>query len=1059
MTTSQYLDIVNNRFKSGISREHSYRTDLEQLIRTLVPDVDVTNEPANVTDCGNPDYVISKKKIPIGYIEAKDIGKDLNAKGYKEQFTRYKNALDNLIITDYIWFQFFQDGELIFEVRIAEIENDKVKPFPENFNALENQLKDFCTFVGQTIKSSAKLAKMMASKARLFQGILEAATTSDEKSEANTSLQEQYKAFQQILIHDITPKAFADIYAQTLAYGMFAARLHDETLSDFSRQEAAELIPKSNPFLRKLFQYIAGYDIDERIITPVNNLAEVFRATDIKELLKDFGKSTQQNDPIIHFYETFLSEYDAKLRKARGVWYTPEPVVNFIVRAVDDILKTEFDLKDGLADTTKTKIKVKVTTADKRSKTGFTEMEKEVHKVQILDPATGTGTFLAEVIRHIYNKRFKAMQGVWSSYVENDLIPRLNGFELLMASYAMAHLKLDLLLKETGFVAKKDQRFKVFLTNSLEEHHPDTGTLFANWLSTEANEANYVKRDTPVMCIIGNPPYSVSSTNKGDWIETLVGDYKRNLNEKSYNSLSDDYVKFIRYGQYYIDKNGSGILAYISNNSFIDGITHRKMREHLLMSFDKIYIIDLHGNAKKKEISPDGSPDQNVFDIMQGVSINIFIKSDKKLKKELGNIFHCDFQGKRDYKYNILSSNSIASLDWDKLENVAPHYFFVPKNFDAEESYNKGFSIASLMKNLNPGVESGRDDFFIDYTKGDLKNKIENVFNNKNSIELKSKFGIKNTSSFKFESNLDSAIFDVDSIVKINYRPFDLRYTYYDNKLQRRASYDTFSHIISGSIGLIIKRGFDEINSAPVFITNSISDRRGWTRAGMQGAESITPLYLYPETNEQQTIEELTERTPNLNLKIVNQIAKQLGLTFTNEKEPNAQSFAPIDILDYIYAVLHSPTYREKYKEFLKIDFPRVPYPKDAATFWQLVALGKQIREIHLLESDQTENYITTYPKDGDNVVTRKMSKNSIGYEPTTATHGKVWINDEQYFDNVPLVAWEFYIGGYQPAQKWLKDRTDRELSFDDILHYQKIIVALNETNRLMQEIDKVDVE
>jgi type I restriction-modification system DNA methylase subunit len=632
MNITQYLAQLDTRFKSGISRENSYRADLESLIRELVQGVEITNEPANVTDCGNPDYVITRKKIPIGYIEAKDIDKDLKNKTYKEQFDRYKKALDNLVLTNYLWFQFFQGGELVHEIRIGEIEGNKIIPLTENFAQFETLIRDFCTFVGQTIKSSKKLAEMMAAKARLLENILERAVTSDEETHEDSSLKSQFETFKNILIHDLTPKGFADIYAQTLAYGMFAARLHDPSLQDFSRQEAAELIPKTNPFLRKLFQYVAGYDIDQRIKTTVDNLAEVFRATDVNALLSNFGKSTQANDPIIHFYETFLTEYDPKLRKSRGVWYTPEPVVKFIVRAVDDILKTEFNLPDGLADTSKTKIKIKdfaKATADMRSKTKQIEREVEVHKVQILDPATGTGTFLAEVVKHIYSTRFQAMQGAWSGYVEEHLIPRLNGFEILMASYSMAHLKLDMLLTETGYKPKREQRFNIYLTNSLEEHHPDTGTLFANWLSSEANEANYIKRDTPVMCVIGNPPYSVSSSNKSEWIENLTADYKKDLNERNIQPLSDDYIKFIRFGQYFIEKNGEGILAYISNNSFIDGLIHRQMRKNLMETFDKIYILDLHGNSKKKETAPDGGKDENVFDIMQGVSINIFVKKRK----------------------------------------------------------------------------------------------------------------------------------------------------------------------------------------------------------------------------------------------------------------------------------------------------------------------------------------------------------------------------------------------------------------------------------------------
>ena len=622
MNITQYLTQLNTRFKSGISREHSYRTDLESLIRELVQGVEITNEPTNVTDCGNPDYVITRKKIPIGYIEAKDIDKDLKNKTYKEQFDRYKKALDNLVITNYLWFQFFQNCELIHEIKIGEIEGNKIIPLTNNFPEFETLIKDFCTFVGQTIKSSKKLAEMMAAKARLLENILENAVKTDEENSENSSLKSQYETFKQILIHDLTPKGFADIYAQTLAYGLFAARLHDPTLQDFSRHEAAELIPKTNPFLRKLFQYVAGFDIDERIKTTVDNLAEVFRATDIKALLQNLGNTLQANDPVIHFYETFLAAYDPALRKSRGVWYTPHPVVSFMVRAVDYILKTDFNLTEGIANTSKVKIKVPVQGSNKTA-------EIEVHKVQFLDPATGTGTFIDEVVKHIYKTQFQAMQGVWSSYVEEHLIPRLNGFELLMASYTMAHLKLDMLLAETGYKPKKEQRFNIYLTNSLEEHHPDTGTLFANWLSSEANQANHIKRDTPVMVVIGNPPYSVSSSNKSAWIENLVADYKKDLNERNIQPLSDDYIKFIRFGQHFIEKNGEGILAYISNNSFIDGLIHRQMRKNLLETFDKIYILDLHGNAKKKETAPDGGKDENVFDIMQGVSINIFVKKRK----------------------------------------------------------------------------------------------------------------------------------------------------------------------------------------------------------------------------------------------------------------------------------------------------------------------------------------------------------------------------------------------------------------------------------------------
>ena len=1050
MTLEQYISNINAAYKRGTATEHTYRGDLAKLIETIVPEIIATNEPKR-QQCGAPDYIITKKDIPVGFIEAKDVGdKDLSGTkktGNKEQFERYKNALNNLIFTDYIDFHLYIDGVFITKITIAEIQNGTIVSLPDNFVAFTNLIKDFCSTVSQTIKSPKKLAEMMAGKARLLADVIEKSLLSDQETQQDSTLKDQMGAFKEILIHDITPKGFADVYAQTIAYGMFAARLHDPTLPTFSRQEAAELIPKSNPFLRKLFGYIAGPDIDDRIKWIVDSLVEIFLACNVEEILKNYGKSTKMEDPIIHFYETFLSEYDPKLRKARGVWYTPKPVVNFIVRAVDDILKTEFDLPQGLADNSKTKIKI-----DIQGK----KIEQEVHKVQILDPATGTGTFLAEVVKHVHHK-FKGQQGVWSNYVENHLLPRLNGFELLMASYAMAHLQMDLLLTATGFKPTKDQRFKIYLTNSLEESHPDTGTLFANWLSSEANEANFIKRDTPVMCIVGNPPYSGESNNKGEWIMKLMEDYKKEpggkekLKERNPKWINDDYVKFLRYGQHYIERNGSGVLAFINPHGFLDNPTFRGMRWNLLKTYDKIYTIDLHGNSKKKETAPDGSADVNVFDIMQGVSINIFVKTGKKKTNELGQVFHYDLYGKRDLKYNFLSDNSLKNIEFNELPNVAPNYFFVNKDFDEQKGYDNAFGINELFTVSNVGIVTAKDVILVNEEKVELIKKVEDFYD------------------IKVEEKL---------IQKLSYRPFDNKYVYYDTKLIERAREKVMQHLVKGeNLGLIIGRQGQVVGSMAwnlSFITNTITDFNMYYRGGGM----LFPLYLYPETNGQQQSlsgfgtltgmnepNETLKRIPNLNPEIVAKIAKQLGLSFVPEKDltgfknlsgiEKPKSFAPIDILDYIYAVLHSPTYREKYKEFLKIDFPKIPYPKDSKTFWELVELGSQIRQIHLLESATVENYITEFNIDGDCMVSKPRFE-SIN---SPAFQGRVYINETQYFENVPEVAWNFYIGGYQPAQKWLKDRKDRKLEFDDIAHYQKIIIALSETDRLMKEIDKIKIE
>ncbi len=1092
MTPDQYIININNRYKAGNATEHTFRGDLQQLIESLVTDISATNEPKRQS-CGAPDYILTKKDnlsrqsgIPVGFIEAKDIGdKDLEGAkktGNKEQFDRYKASLNNLIFTDYIDFHLYRDGLFVTKIAIAEIQNGVIVPLPNNFAAFTNLIKDFCTHIGQTIKSPKKLAEMMAGKARLLSDVIENALTSDETNHENSTLKDQLNAFKQILIHDITPKGFADVYAQTIAYGMFAARLHDPTLPTFSRQEAAELIPKSNPFLRKLFGYIAGPDIDDRIKWIVDSLIEIFLACNVEEILKNYGKTTKTEDPIIHFYETFLSEYDPKLRKARGVWYTPAPVVNFIVRAVDDILKTEFNLPQGLADTSKTKIKKTVfnkATADNRSNIKEVIVEEEVHRVQILDPATGTGTFLAEVVKQIH-KRFEGQQGIWSNYVETHLLPRLNGFELLMASYAMAHLQMDLLLTQTGYKPTKDDRFKIFLTNSLEEHHPDTGTLFANWLSTEANEANRIKRDTPVMCVIGNPPYSGESANKGEWIMKLMEDYKKEpggkekLKERNPKWINADENKFIRYGQHFIEKNGSGVLAFINPHSFLDNPTFRGMRWNLLKTFDEIYVLDLHGNSTKKEVSPDGSLDVNVFDIMQGVSINIFIKTGKKKANELGKVFHFDLYGKREVKYEFLLENSLKLIAWKEIANIAPNYFFVAKNFEEQNNYDKGFLVSNLFTTNSVGIVTARDNFTIHSNKENAANTIKDFLSlDDEAARIKYNLGedVRDWQVNFAKKDLQNSYPTKGSFVKISYRPFDEKWTFYTGKSKGFHCYprnEVMQHFVKGqNVGLVIGRQGQVVGSMPwnlSFITNTITDFNLYYRGG----GVLFPLYLFAEKKLQQTIDQPTERTPNLNEEIVDKIALKINHAFLPDENIVCDlaagmdgHFSPLDILDYIYAVLHSPTYREKYKEFLKIDFPRVPYPKDAKTFWQLVKLGSQLRQIHLLESPVVEKYITQYPVDGDNVVS-KINFTMFDYDevPTTnEPYTAVYINDTQYFANVPDVAWNFYIGGYQPAQKWLKDRKGRKLDFDDILHYQKIIVALTETDRLMKEIDKIVIE
>lgn len=1026
MFTELYLKSIRGRYQLGNATEHTFRGDLQILIESIVPEVKATNEPKR-QQCGAPDYIITKEGIPIGFIEAKDIGdndlKGNRASGNKEQFDRYKASLDNLIITDYLTFHFYRNGQFVNEISIGHLEGNIITVEKKNFAEFESLIKDFCIYHAQTITSSKKLAEMMAGKARLLADVIKRALEDDNDLDDDSTLKDQLIGFKGILIHDITPQAFADVYAQTIAYGMFAARLHDPSINTFSRREAAELIPKSNPFLRKLFGYIAGPDIDDRIVWIVDHLAEIFLACDLQELLKDYEKETMQEDPIIHFYEIFLSEYDAKLRKARGVWYTPQPVVSFIARAVDQVLKDEFDLPMGLADNSK--IKVKVNQLGK-------QVEKEVHRVQILDPATGTGTFLVEIVKEIY-KKYEAQKGIWNDYVENHLIPRLNGFEILMASYAMAHLKLEMLLTETGWNPTRNQRLKIYLTNSLEESHPDTGTLFASWLSQEANEANFIKRDTPVMVITGNPPYSGESANKGEWIMKLMEDYKKEpggkekLKERNPKWINDDYVKFLRYGQHFIEKNNAGIIAFINPHGFLDNPTFRGMRWNLLKTFDKIYTIDLHGNTKKKETAADNGADDNVFDIMQGVSINILVKSGQKKQNELGKVFQYDLLGKRELKYDFLSTQSIKSITFKEITNIAPSFFFKQKDFMEQSNYDKGFSVLDIFQLSSVGIVTAKEAVFV---KDDAKE-------------------LKTTVLENFSIN-----FDEGAITRITYRPFDNKYVYYDSKIIERAREKVMHHFINvRNVGLVVGRQGQVVGSMPwnlSFVTNSITDFNLYYRGG----GVLFPLYQHLSRSIQQSIDQSTERTPNLNIDIIEKIAEAINCIFVPDENicvdlPADKDgiFYPLTVLDYIYAVLHSPSYREKYKEFLKIDFPRVPYPTDNKMFTRLSDIGCELRQLHLMESEKLNNLITRYPEIGSNEVEK------VQYEGD-----RVYINKQQYFEGVPEIAWNFYIGGYQPAQKWLKDRKGKKLGFEDILHYQKVIVALVETDMLMKKVNLIDI-
>lgn len=1061
-----YIDELNKQYKTGIAREHSYRPALKDLLQSLLPKMVVTNEPAHF-ECGAPDYIIQREKdhLPVFFVEAKDVNdNDLdgrNKNAHKEQFDRYKQALDYIIFTDYLDFHLYEHGEFVDSVRIAEIKGDKIVGIAEAEDKFLVMIQHLGVSAIQRITSASRLAKLMAGKARLLANILESVVVYDEQhneSDENNvddifsireeeifqiGLSEQMETFRRVLLHDITPQSFADVYAQTIVYGLFAARLNDKSPENFSRLEAVSLIPKTSAFLRNMFIHLVGFDIDPRIEWIIDDLVTTFGATDMQKVLKGYLSEQNQKDPMVHFYEDFLAEYNPKLRKARGVWYTPRPVVKFIVNAVDEILQNEFGLLKGLADSSKVPRTISFKQSFDDSNNEIKEpVVKDLYRVQILDPAMGTGTFLSEIISQIYSK-FKGMEGIWNSYVNTHLLPRLYGFEIMMAPYTIAHMNLHMQLsKLRGRPQNFQSNLRLMLTNSLEEGKNDANSLFAYWLSQESEKASRIKRLCPVMVMIGNPPYSVSSQNKSKWITNLLLDYKKDLNEKNIQPLSDDYIKFIRMGQHYIEKTGEGILAFICNNGFTDGVIHRQMRHELLTAFDKIYILDLHGNTRKKETAPDGSKDENIFDIMQGVSINIFIKAESKAET-LAKVFHFDLYGTRESKYHFLQSNDIYSVKWKQLNPESPQFFFVPKDFASQEEYGNGFAVKELFCICNAGSKTERDGINIHFTDEERKSVLRD-FKELDRARLVEKYNTKDSRDWQVLLAQKDLKSNAILATKISYRPLDTRFINYTGKTKGIMGYPRFDimyHMIRPNVCLCLVRNNRRYEET-YFISNGISDK-----SYLSSNDDITvfPLYAYKENMGKE------ERIVNFNKDLYDSIAKGLNYLPCYDDnvliDPTSEYSGvlyPQDLFDYIYAVLHSPSYRERYKEFLKIDFPRIPYPTDWEKFRDLVEKGEELRHLHLME-DLPHSTDVSFPVGGT------MQVDCYRWE-----ENRVYINSEQYFEGVPESAWNFYIGGYQPAQKWLKDRKGLTLSFEDVKHYQRIIYVLQQTERMMKEIDEL---
>ncbi|OBQ37723.1 MAG: DNA methyltransferase, partial [Aphanizomenon flos-aquae WA102] len=1004
--------------------------------------------------CGAPDFLVKNGVLDVGYMEAKDISVSLKKVEKTAQMVRYF-SLGNLILTDYLEFRWYIQGELKLTASLGTIDkNKKIKIDKEGIQAVDQILRQFLLAKVPQITTPKYLAKCMADLAQLMRDAIKTALNDVDKG---GTLREQLESFQRVLIKDLTVEQFADMYAQTICYGLFAARCNTDNPQTFSRETAAFKLPKTNPFLRSIFGQIAGPDLDDRISWAVDNLANILQQTEMAEILKDFGKRTRREDPVVHFYETFLAEYDPKMRESRGVYYTPEPVVDYIVKSVDYILKHKFNISKGLADSKKIKIP---------NPKG--EGTIETHQVLILDPAVGTGTFMHSVIDFIYDK-FKNQRGMWSSYVRKHLLPRLFGFELLMAPYTVAHMKLGLQLQELGYDFSSDERLRIYLTNTLQEAFQiPAADGFMNRIRDEAEAAKDIKQDVPVMVILGNPPYSYESINTDPWIVGLVRDYYqvdgKPLGERNPKGLLDDYVKFIRFAQHRVSETGYGIVALITNHGYLDNPTFRGMRQNLMQTFDEIYVLDLHGNSKKKEVCPDGSPDKNVFDIQQGVAISIFIKYENSQQK-LATVYHADLWGMREVyenkelvggKYHWLAENDISSTEWTEIKPQPGFNTFKINDDILCNEYNKFWKITNILIVNNDGIVTARDDLTIKFTQKDVLDTI-NKFVSLSIEDARKIFDLgEDTRDWKItlaQKDLKESGLLKTNIIPIYYRPFDYRYTYYTGKTKGfhcTPRGEVMQHmIINDNLGLAVGRQGLAVNDPEWSLVTSLKniiDKNVFRRGGI----CFFPLYLYPTNTPTLFDSPPTNapggRKPNLSPEFITELSQKLDLEFISDGKGNkTKTFGPEDIFNYIYAIFHSPNYRQRYAEFLKIDFPRVPLTANAALFWELVIKGDKLVKYHLMKETGTE--ISTYPIPGSDIVEQ------VKYHEN---HQQIWINSQQYFDQVPQQIWNFYIGGYQVCQKWLKDRKGRQLNFDDINHYQNIISIISETIKIMENIDQI---
>lgn len=1033
-----FLDSLQTTVNQGDAREESYYLHLGSLIKNFAAaknlnKADITILPKK-TEAGNPDFRIWDGGNHItGYIEAKDPSvKNLDRVEETLQLRRYRETFPNLILTNFYEFRLYRNGEMIKKATIGRASvalKLKTAPPAEQLSEFEDLLNAFFSFSLPKVTNARSLATELAKRTRFLRDEVVSIEIAEEEKKGKKAILGFYEAFKKYLISALTQQTFADLYSQTIAYGLFAARTR--SVNGFNRKLAFDYIPQTIGILKDIFRFISLGDPPKPLQVIIDDIAEILDVTDVNRILQDYFTEGKGDDPIIHFYETFLSVYDPSIRDKRGVYYTPEPVVKHIVKAVHQLLKTRFDIPDGLAD----------------------------EQVTLLDPAGGTLTFPAEAVKTAVEEYTgKYGSGGKTKLIKNHILKNFHAFELMMAPYAIGHLKMSFLFEELGYRLEDDERFKLYLTNTLEmEDLEQISIPGLSSLSEESHEAGKVKKNESILVILGNPPYSGISSNINEWTERLL---KQNIDgATSYYEvdgkplgekklwLQDDYVKFLRFAQWKIHKSGSGIVGMITNHSYLDNPTFRGMRQSLMNTFNEIYIINLHGNSLKKETCPDGSKDENVFEIRQGTAIALFIK--QKRKKGC-RVFYLDQFGLQQQKYSWLDSNAFKSENYQPLKPESPWYFFIPRNTDNIKHYLKWRTISEIFPVSVTGIVTARDQFVIDFDRKILRSRIMQFRNLKISDDtLQEAYNLKDTRGWKFAEARKLLAKDTDwdtYFKKILYRPFDVREIYYTPAMVDWGRPDLMRHLFKENLSLCFMRQFSgNMDYSHFLVTNHMVDNR--TFFSSKGIIQQAPLYLYKQKKkkkhpfqsmmvfEPEFTYETKARTPNIDKQLYEKLNQTYGKVVT-----------PEEIMAYVYAVFYSNIYRTRYAEFLQIDFPRVPFTKNYNLFCQMAGLGNQLISLHLLKPEALQNLVSKYQGESSNNRVEKV----VYHE----NENRVCINPEKYFDNVTPELWNYRIGGYQVLKKYLDDRAKAKRDLQDEKDFCRIITAIARTIGIQKEID-----